>query len=108
MRTRDNLTKIKDISILIQYLYMSKEHNIIFFNGVVNLKFSMDEEFNIYAKNMYFSEDLPPLYFNSSFDIRYMLSLIEQLKKAPPEEDYFENRWEEILKITKGNLGLNR
>lgn len=107
MRTKENLINMENITLLLQYLYMNPEHKIKYNNGLTTLEIYMDNNFEVYAKNLKF-EDLPPLYFTNTFNIPYILGLIEVLKTTKPDmEDVFKSKWEEILKITKANLGLN-
>ena len=106
MRTKETLFGMENITILLQYLYMNPEHKIKYNNGLTTLEIYMSNDFEIYAKNLKF-EDLPPLYFTSTFNIPYILGLIEILKDTKSDmEDVFKNKWEEILKVTKANLGL--
>ena len=108
MRTKENLFEMENITILLQYLYVNPEHKIKYNNGLTTFEIYMDENFEIYAKNLKF-ENLPPLYFTETFNVPYILGLIEVLKDVKPDmEDTFKNKWEEISSITKSNLGLNR
>ena len=107
MRTKEKLFEIENITIILQYLYVNPEHIIKYDNGLTTLEIYMNDAFEIYAKNLKF-EDLPPLYFTSTFGIPYILGLIDILKDTKSDmEDVFENKWEEILKVTKSNVGLN-
>ena len=47
MRTKDDLFALGDISTLLQYLYMNKDHRITYSNGLTNLCIRMDENFNV-------------------------------------------------------------
>ena len=100
MRTNDVLLEgFDDIRTLLQYLYMFEEHFISVNNGVCELQIRMDEHMRLRQKNMNFPH-LP----DSVRDIclEELLSMVEQLKKAKPVEhpDAFQNRWEEIQRIT--------
>ena len=107
MRRKETSFDMENITILLQYLYMNPEHKIKYNNGLTTLEIYMSNDFEIYAKNLKF-EDLPPLYFTSTFDIPYILALIDILKDTKSDmEDVFKSKWEEILKVTKANLGLN-
>ena len=109
MRTKNDLFLLGDLSILLQYLYMDENHTITFNNGITDLKIRMDEDFNILCRNMNFP-DLPETYFSSEMIPANCLGVIQILKETPPEEytNSFNNRWDEIEKITKSNLALNR
>lgn len=52
MRTKDDLFALGDISTLLQYLYMNKDHRITYSNGLTNLCIRMDENFNVLCKNL--------------------------------------------------------
>ena len=109
MRTKDNLFLLEEIPILLQYLYMDEKHNVTFNNGLTDLQIRMDEDFNIWCRNLQFP-DIPELDFSGQMTTLYMLGVIQILQKAPPVEykNSFKNRWEEIKHITLANLALNR
>ena len=109
MRTKDELFMLGEISTLLQYLFMSESHTIIFNNGLTNLKIRMDENFNILCQNLSFP-DIPESNSTEQMTPLYMLGVIQILHNTPPSEfkDSFKNRWEEIKKITLANLALNR
>ncbi len=52
MRTKENLFEMENITILLQYLYINPEHKIKYNNGLTTLEIYMDENFEIYAKNL--------------------------------------------------------
>ena len=107
MRTKEKLFEMENITTILQYLYVNPEHSIKYNNGLTTLEIYMSSDFEIYAKNLKF-KNLQPLYFTSTFNIPYILSLIDILKDTKSDmEDVFENKWDEILKVTKSNLGLN-
>ena len=104
MKTKQELLEFENISTLFQYLYLSDEHKIIYNNGMTDLELRM-EGLDIIAKNLKYNTDLD---FNSMMSPSYLLALIDLLKETKSSEDYFENKWDEIEKTTKSNLGLNR
>lgn len=109
MRTKDELFLLGEVSILLQYLFMSEKHTITFNNGLTNLKIRMDENFNIRCQNLSFP-DVPESNFTEQMTPLYMLGVIQILQETPPEEfkKSFKNRWDEIKQITLANLTLNR
>lgn len=108
MRTKYELFLLGEVSILLQYLFMSEKHTITYHNGLTKLRIKMDDNFNIWCHNLSFP-DLPETNFTSQADTLYLLGLIQILQETPPEEfpKCFGNRWEEIKKITQTNLALN-
>lgn len=109
MRTKDELMLLGEVSIFLQYLYMSEKHTITFNNTLTDLKIRMDENFNILCKNLSFP-DLPETYFSSEMCPAYILGVIQILQNTPPEEfgERFQSRWDEIKMITLANLSLNK
>ena len=109
MRTKDELFLLGDIGIMLQYLYISENHRITFNNGITDLQIRMDENFNIFCKNLNFPDVLESN-FSPQMIPAYYLDVIQLLKNMPPEEHpkHFKNRWEEIKDITMMNLSLNR
>ena len=109
MRTKDELFMLGEVSTLLQYLFMSKKHTITFNNGLTDLQIKMDENFNIWCKNLQFP-DIPESNFNEQMTTLYMLGVIQILQNTPPVEfkNAFANRWEKIKQITLANLALNR
>ncbi len=109
MRTKNELFLLGEVSILLQYLFMSEKHTITFSNGLTSLKIRMDENFNIRCKNLNFP-DVSECDFTEQMTPLYTLGVIQILQKMPPEEfkDSFKNRWDEIRQITLSNLALNR
>lgn len=96
-----------EITILLQYLYMSEEHFVVADNGLCKLEIRMNPAMQLTAKNLNFP-DVPA----STRDIVLpeLLGIIEQLEEAPAVEfpQRFQNRWEEIKTICAGNLVNNR
>ena len=109
VRTKDELFMLGEVSTLLQYLFMSEKHTITFNNGLTDLQIRMDENFNIWCRNLQFS-DIPESNFNEQMTTLYMLGVIQILQNTPPVEfkNAFANRWEEIKQITLANLALNR
>ena len=109
VRTKDELFMLGEVSTLLQYLFMSEKHTITFNNGLTDLQIKMDENFNIWCKNLQFP-DIPESNFNEQMTTLYMLGVIQILQNTPPVEfkNAFANRWEEIKQITLTNLALNR
>lgn len=108
MRTKDILVNgFEDIKILLQYLYMNKNHIITVSNDIVLLELSLTENMTLMCKNTAFPE-LPAA--PRDLVLEEMLGCVEQLKEMAAEEfpDNFPNRWEEIKTITKGTLATNR
>lgn len=108
MRTKNTLINLQNISTLLQYLYMSQEHSIIFNNGIADLKLQMNENLGIKCQNLNFP-DLPPTNWSSNMTPENCYNIVEILKETPSVEfpNHFKNRWEEIATITKTNLSLN-
>ena len=47
MRTKDELFMLGEVSTLLQYLFMSEKHTIIFNNGLTDLQIRMDAIFGV-------------------------------------------------------------
>lgn len=109
MRTKDELFLLGEVSTLLQYLFLSKDHTITFNNGLADLKIRMDENFNVWCLNLNFP-DVPESNFTEQMTPPYMLGIIQILQNTPPVEfpKSFKNRWEEISQITLINLSLNK
>lgn len=108
MRTKDTLKEFEEVKIFFEYLYMSDEHRITFFNGITNLQLRMTDNINTLCKNMSFP-DSPEMYWDSEMNPSTILAIIEILRKQPAEEfpKSFKSRWEEIRTITQSNVYLN-
>lgn len=109
MRTTDGLQIINDISILIKYLYIDEDNFIIVENSIgIKSKITLDEQLNF--KRQILNGIIPGQIMNCGSDmtVEFMKNLIGYLKEQPAEifPDYFNNRWDEIKRITKDNLGL--
>lgn len=108
MRTKDILVNgFEDIKILLQYLYMNKNHTITVSNDIVLLELSLTENMTLMCKNTAFPE-FPAT--PRDIVLEEMLGCVEQLKEMAAKEfpDSFPNRWEEIKTITKGTVATNR
>lgn len=108
MRTKAKLMDIKNVSLLLQYLYMDEKNFIIYNNGLTDLRVRMTDVGEIMCKNLRF-DDVDETSFSDTFTLPYAINVIEALKKEMPSEhpSIFPNRWEEIKTTTKINLTLN-
>ena len=109
MRNVSTLLELEDITILWQYLYMSKDHFITVDNGVTKLEIRMRDNCTFHAKNLNFP-DLPDLEYTDMMVIPNMLGISDQLKHVPPIEfkNEFKSRWEELKAITGVNVSQNK
>lgn len=108
MRDVATLLSLKEISILMQYLYMDESHFITIDNGVTKLEIRMSEKGFFHAKNLNFP-DLPDLDYTDMMIVLNMLGIIEQLKETPPVEFIdFKSRWEELHATTLMNIVQNK
>lgn len=109
MRTKDGLKQLKEITILLQYLYLDESHEVTVSNGVTDIRIRMLNDFRFTAQNMQFPS-LPELAYTGEMTVPNMLAIIEQLKETPAKEfsHRFANRWEEIETLTRINLYKNR
>ena len=107
MRMKQELFELEEVTTLLQYLYMSEDHSIIYNNGLTNLEVKMTENYGFTVLNHSF-EDLGWATFTDMMTVPYMLGVINRLKETNPlEPDLFKTRWEEIKTITSANMGLN-
>lgn len=109
MRSKDVLLNdFDDVKILMQYLYMSEEHTVVFSNGLTELSISMTDDFHFLCQNLNFP-DIPPMRFDDQMNLPYILGIIDVLKdtKAIEFPDRFSNRWDELKTLTMANLALN-
>ena len=109
MRTNTRLLEIENITILLQYLYMSEEHSVIINNGLTDIEIYMRDDCKFRAKNMAFP-NLPDMDYTETMTVSCMLGIIGYLKKvsAIAFPHRFANRWEEIKEITLHNLYINK
>lgn len=109
MRATDVLFDLEEITILLQYLYMSEDHYVTVDNGITKLEIRMTDSCYFKARNLRFP-DLPGLDYTDMMTIPNMLGIIDQLKHVPAVEfpTCFSNRWEEIKIITCTNVVQNK
>ena len=108
MRRKDVLFKLEDISILLQYLYMSEAHSVVINNGLTDLRIRLDENLNAWCQNLTFP-DTPELRFDTELSPEGCVDIIWELSQHPAVEfpDRFDNRWDEIKELTRANMSLN-
>ena len=113
MREKEILEKMKEVTILNQFLYMS-EDNFIEYNqdDGTTLEIRIDEDLDYisnYSKSCGALSHLVPLRVTNSMNLTTLIGIIENIKKQKPkmENTRFKNRWEEIESITSDNLALN-
>lgn len=108
MRTKDKLFRLEEVSTLLQYLYMNKNHTVTFNNGFTDLEIRMAENYNFEVLNHNFRE-LGWTIYNDVMTIPYILNLIAILKQTESRfPQYFKDKWDEIKRITTENLILNK
>lgn len=122
MRTKQLLKAVqdttKDLATLLNYLALSEEHYgthaIIDPFGKVLLehKFHMTDKGEIVKTVVHedgFEQPTHPMKL-TKLTLEELLAIVSYSKTQPPSEQYkatFENKWEEIEKVTQLNLGLN-
>lgn len=113
MREKEILEKMKEVTILNQFLYMS-EDNFVEYNqdDGTTLEIRIDEDLDYisnYSKSCGALSHLVPLRVTNSMNLTTLIGIIENIKKQKPkmENTRFKNRWEEIESITSDNLALN-
>lgn len=113
MREKEILEKMKEVTILNQFLYMS-EDNFVEYNqdDGTTLEIRIDEDLDYisnYTKSCGALSHLVPLRVTNSMNLATLIGIIENIKKQKPkmENTRFKNRWEEIKSITLDNLALN-
>jgi hypothetical protein len=109
MRNVDTLFELEEISILLQYLYMSYDHKIVIDNRLTKLELYMTEECYTLARNLN-HPTAPSLDYTEMMNVPNMLGIIDQLKNTPAVEfpTCFTNRWEEIKTIVNTNVAQNK
>ena len=108
MRTKDLLYKIDEYRIFMQYLYANKDHKITVNNGVAALELYMDDDLEIYAKNL-IVPNAPPLFYSSELTLANVLfKIIPYLKTQKSQYKTMENKWEEIRTISLEHFALNK
>lgn len=122
MRTKQLLHAVQtvgsDIQTLLNYLALSKEHYgthaIVDPFGKVLLehKFQMTDKGEIVqtvVHDDFYEHSIKPVKL-AKLTLEELLAIVSYSKTQPPSEEYkdtFENKWEEIEKVTQLNLGLN-
>ncbi len=122
MRTKQLLKAVQtvgsDVQILLNYLALSEEHfgthAIIDPLGKVLLehKFQMTDKGEIIKTIVhedFIEHSIKPMKL-AKLTLEGLLAIVSYSKTQPPSEQYkdtFENKWEEIEKVTQLNLSLN-
>ena len=122
MRTKQLLQAVQtissDIQTLLNYLVLSKDHYgthaIVDLFGKVLLehKFYMTDKGEIMKTVVHedgFEQPTSPMKL-AKLSLEELLASVSYMKTQSPSEQYkgtFENKWEEIQKVTELNLGLN-
>lgn len=101
-KTKEKYNEISEIDYLLKYLFLNEVNYIIFNNGIVNLKITMDQKCNLKSKI-----DDVPYDKETIFLIRIpiLLEMIKQLKRKPTNSS-FSNEWERIVAFVKLNSDL--
>lgn len=113
MREKEILQKMKEVTILNQFLYMDKDHFVEYNqDDGTTLEIKLDENLDYisnYSKSCGVLSHLVPLRVTNSMNLTTLMGIIENIKKQKPkmENTRFKNRWEEIESITLDNLALN-
>lgn len=108
MRDLDTLFGLEEVTLLLQYLYMSGDHSVRIDNGMTTLDIRMREDCSFAAKNLQFP-DLPDMDFTEQMSLPVLLGIIDRLKEAPPREiKKFPSRWQEIRAVTLANVAQNK
>lgn len=107
MRDKNVLLKSFDeIKTLQQYLYMDESHTVTMKNKLgVSIQIRMTESLQYLGKNLNFP-NVPEMNFDGEMNLKVFTELIQQLKEQPAEiyPNRFNNRWDEISKLTATNL----
>ena len=122
MRTKQLLQAVQtvgsDVQTLLNYLALSEEHYgthaIVNHFGKVLLehKFQMTDKGEIVKTIVhedFYEHSIKPVKL-AKLTLEELLAIVSYSKTQPPSEQYkdtFENKWEEIEKVTQLNLGLN-
>ena len=122
MRTKQLLKAVQtvgsDVQILLNYLALSEEHfgthAIIDPLGKVLLehKFQMTDKGEIIKTIVhedFIEHSIKPMKL-AKLTLEELLAIVSYSKTQPPSDEYksaFENKWDEIEKVTQLNLGLN-
>lgn len=122
MRTKQLLQAVQtvgsDVQTLLNYLALNEEHfgvyAIVDLFGKVMLehKLQMTDKGEIIKTVIhedFFEHSIKPVKL-AKLSLEELLAVVSYSKTQPPSEEYkgtFENKWEEIEKVTELNLGLN-
>src|SRR5574343_310876 len=107
MRNKNLMLELTDISILLQYLYQSEDHEVRIRNPFTFLRYKMDYNLNMVCFNETFPElgwDYVQITFQELLAIKRLLEESVEDIKFP---EIFKNKWEEIKQITLANRMLN-
>lgn len=107
MRTKDNMLKIYDAMIVMQYLYSG--HELTFNNGLAELTLTMNENFTVFCKNANFP-DHEPYPHTDMMTLPYIVNVVEVLKETPPSKEFtdsFDSKWDEIKTVWASESVLN-
>ena len=111
MRSKEMLLdKFEDIKTLQQYLYMDKDHNVVFHNSLdVPLRLRMKGNGEYMCQSLNFP-DLPESCWANEMTINTTLAIIDVLEEEPAVEfpKEFANRWAEIKAITALQISANK
>lgn len=98
-KTKEKYNEISEIDYLLKYLILNEENYIIFNNGIVNLKITMDQKCDLKSKIAGVPYDKETIF---QIRIPILLEMIKQLKRKATNS-YFSNEWERILAFVKFN-----
>lgn len=104
MRNKNLMYELADISILLQYLYQSEDHEVRIRNPFTFFRYKMDNNLNILCFNETFPElewDYVQITFQELLAIK---RLLEENVKDIKFPETFKNNWEEIKAITMANM----
>lgn len=122
MRTKQLLKAVQtvgsDIQTLLNYLSLSEEHFATyaivdpFGKVLLEHKSQMTDKGEIIKTIVHedFIEHSTKLMKLAKLTLEELLAIVSYSKTQPPSDEYkdtFENKWEEIEKVTQLNLGLN-
>ena len=104
-RDKDTFKSIKDIAVIIQYLYKDENNFIVVNNGLADLEIRMTNKFHFSCINRNFP-DLDPMNFDEQMTVHYMMQIVECLKSAPSKSVHGVSRFEEIKADVAASLIL--
>lgn len=107
IRDKDTLYSIENYSILMQALALGERIRVNVGRG--DIEIFMDEDLELYAKNLAFTS-LPDMLYSEELTFPIViLGIIPKLQKQEPEEfKNFANRWEEIKTLVNDTVGHNK